>query len=379
VRRLQEMKLDSDVNGIIDIRPIRNTLQGVADTMSQFGGESFAIYSRIPDALQQVEVAFSFDGDDTFLAVAYIDDEALTKELAQLTNESLQSSNGAMAGGPLGLGGSGRNPRVIIEPTSTKLMEEVGNEIMESGLFSVTGKQKKLTVKLKRPSNFGGLIQALGHDAARQFSLGIRAGKLKKIAVAMKAYTEEHGCFPPAGVVSSEDQTLPPQFNWRVGLLPFLGEQELYDQFDFSKSWDSEENAAIAIKIPEVFASTEIVKSDAKNSQTRFHVVGQKLALYHDEGNPKLDDIKDKKIWTAVVIEGNPASNVEWTKPGSLGGESMDVSKFGNEDENGILFLNAAFKVRAIMRDQEKLTSILTIDGGETFTSKDFLPLGPME
>jgi hypothetical protein len=393
VSQLQKMKLDSDVDGIVDILPVRNTLQGIVDTVAQFGGKSFEVYSRLPDALQRIELSLALSEDETFHAVAHIDDEVLTKELADLTNEGMQSGGGGgmMGGMPFGMGGLGggmgggnvgeSSPRVMIEPVSARAMEEVGKEITEEGLFTVVGKEKRLTFSLKRPKNLNELIKSTLVDAQNQFALGIRVGKLNKIAAALKAYDEKYDCFPPSGVVAEGDETLPAQFNWRVGLLPFMDEQELYDRFDFSEPWDSPKNLEVANEIPDVFAVSDF-DGDQKSAEsarlkTRFHVLGNGKGVYQVD-KPKKSEISDKKIWTAVLVEGNESSAIEWTKPGSLAMKTPNVEKFGNADENGVLFVNAAFAVRAIVRDQEKFSSIVSAKGGEILKRTDFMPLAPV-
>jgi hypothetical protein len=177
--------------------------------------------------------------------------------------------------------------------------------------------------------------------------------------------------------VSESDAGLPLQFNWRVGLLPFLDEQALYDQFDFSKPWDSPENQEVARQMPKVFAAVSADERTEPSTETRWHVVGGKLGLFKGERTPKISDISDKKIWTVLVIEGGQNTAVNWTKPGSLQIDAADLEQFGLEHENGILFLNAAFDPRIIKKERQFLHDVLTPDGNEQMHRKDFLPILP--
>lgn len=73
---------------------------------------------------------------------------------------------------------------------------------------------------------------------------------LRKLADAMLAYHEDYGSFPPAEVRDAEGK---PLYGWRVLLLPFLGENELYEKFNLEELWDSPHNIVFSKKSPEVY------------------------------------------------------------------------------------------------------------------------------
>ncbi len=382
-RQLKQMKLDGDIDGLFDIGPIRSTLRSMFGMVGSFGGEEVAKISRLPEVLQRVEISCSLDSNDMLRAVAYIDDDELTVELADLFNQTGQSGASSIMGSqmPFGFGGSrsggGRATEMMLTPTSVEVMNEVGKEISEKNLFSVVGKDHQVTLKLGRPGKLKELIAASIFDAKGQIELATRVENLKKIATAMGSYVEKYQCFPPCGIVNRSAEGLPSQFNWRVGLLPFLDEQALYEQFDFSKPWNSPENQLVAKQMPSVFAVVSKGESGVPGLKTRWHVVGGDLGLYKGDRTPTIDEITDKKIWTALVIEGDQQTAVNWTKPGSLKVDSAELGQFGLSQENGILFLNAALEPRIIRKDQRNLHDILTPDGGETIQHADFLPLLP--
>jgi hypothetical protein len=53
---------------------------------------------------------------------------------------------------------------------------------------------------------------------------------LKRIGLALHNYHEVHGYFFPAYIA---DENGKPMHSWRVLILPYLGEDELYDQYNF--------------------------------------------------------------------------------------------------------------------------------------------------
>ncbi|MFT5304446.1 MAG: hypothetical protein ACI87E_004914 [Mariniblastus sp.] len=386
-RRLKKLNFDSDVDGMVDIQPIRTTLQAMLGIMGRWGGEEAAKLARLPQVLQSVEFSISLTEQDFLKVVALIDDEKMVKELAVRLNDQTEGGDSILQKLPMGLGGFGgipgqRNGRrqqfVMIEPNSTEVMAEVSKEISEMELFSVVGQEQQLIATLGRPTKLNELIKTSILDAKRQFELAQRVERLGQIADAMASYVDTHKCFPPVGMVNQSEDGLPAQFNWRIGLLTSLGEQELYDRFDFTQAWDSPENLAVASDIPEVFAEVEVeFLGDADqriiSNETRWHVVGGKLGLYRDDRQPKMSDVTDKPARSAVVVEGAKNTAVVWTEPGKFAADTVVLERFGVDSEGGILFANADFKVKIIQRDSEKLKSVLTPDGGEQLQLTDFI------
>lgn len=87
---------------------------------------------------------------------------------------------------------------------------------------------------------------------ARQFSHDYRSCRynLEELAEAMLAYHENYGSFPSAEVRDAEGK---PLYGWRVLLLPFLEENELYEKFNLEEPWDSPHNIVFSKESPEVY------------------------------------------------------------------------------------------------------------------------------
>lgn len=62
---------------------------------------------------------------------------------------------------------------------------------------------------------------------------------LKAIASAVRQYSDDYGCYPPAYTVNSAGERL---HSWRTLILPYLGEGALYRQIDLSQPWDAPAN-----------------------------------------------------------------------------------------------------------------------------------------
>jgi RNA polymerase sigma factor (sigma-70 family) len=72
---------------------------------------------------------------------------------------------------------------------------------------------------------------------------------LSHFMLAFHAYHDVHGHFP-ADIRGKDGK---PLLSWRVAILPYLEQQELYKQFRLTESWDSEHNLKLLARMPEVY------------------------------------------------------------------------------------------------------------------------------
>ena len=70
---------------------------------------------------------------------------------------------------------------------------------------------------------------------------------LKTLAAALDKYHEKHGVYPPAALCDTEGR---PVLSWRVALLPYLGEEALFNEFKLDEPWDSLHNKRLLKKLP---------------------------------------------------------------------------------------------------------------------------------
>jgi hypothetical protein len=84
--------------------------------------------------------------------------------------------------------------------------------------------------------------------AARKLS----ADNLQKIARAVIEYANQKGLVPPPAVLGADGR---PLYSWRVLVLPYLGEKQLYEEFRPGEPWDGPHNKALLAKMPRVYAS----------------------------------------------------------------------------------------------------------------------------
>jgi len=123
----------------------------------------------------------------------------------------------------------------------------------------------------------------------------------------MHNYHDTHGELPPA-YTTDEDGT--PLLSWRVLILPFLEETDLYERFNLDEPWDSPNNLPLADEVVEVYATL-----NTPAGMTRYLTVRHSDSPFPGEEGISFADIMDGTSNTIMVVEVNPADAVVWTKP----------------------------------------------------------------
>ncbi|MDR2705520.1 MAG: DUF1559 domain-containing protein [Planctomycetaceae bacterium] len=137
------------------------------------------------------------------------------------------------------------------------------------------------------------------------------ADHLQKITTAMLLYHAEHGELPPTYTTNANGEPLQ---SWRVLLLQYLGEEELYKQIRLDEAWDSEFNRQFHEKMPTVYACPSL-KHKTKSNETKF-----------DE--TKSGEINSETNYTVIV--GNET-------PFDRSGKGKKLSGFGSESVDLVL------------------------------------------
>lgn len=78
---------------------------------------------------------------------------------------------------------------------------------------------------------------------------------------ALNMYLAVHETFPPSEIQTEGN----PPHSWRVAILPYLGEQKLYESYHFDEPWDSEHNRTLLARMPRAYRSS-LDKTDSINT-----------------------------------------------------------------------------------------------------------------
>ena len=130
---------------------------------------------------------------------------------------------------------------------------------------------------------------------------------ITKLADALQKFYIDKKRFPQSFQVS---RSKIPTLSWRVEILPYLGYQDLYDQFDFTMPWDREPNKSLLSYIPPEFVSPE--RFDTK---TNYLLPADRAFMFGENRSPRIRDVDDGVDNTIMMVEVNDDLAVEWTSP----------------------------------------------------------------
>ncbi|HEY8506628.1 MAG TPA: DUF1559 domain-containing protein [Gemmataceae bacterium] len=150
---------------------------------------------------------------------------------------------------------------------------------------------------------------------------------LKQFGLAFHNFHDTMGAFPAHAIYGRDGK---PLLSWRVAILPYIEQDNLYRQFKLDEPWDSEHNKKLLKQMPEIYALPGV--PGQKEGMTVLQVfVGAWDGKGENPPHPifvrrppvpvapgftpgmRLTSIVDGTSNTIMVIEGSEA--VPWTKP----------------------------------------------------------------
>jgi hypothetical protein len=211
------------------------------------------------------------------------------------------------------------------------------------------------------------------HPAAIQARTSVQTSRsklnLKTIGIAFHNFHDAYKIFPASSGtavgVKDRDRDHPPH-SWRVAILPFIGEADLYQQYRLNEPWDSEHNKQLLHKMPKAYRHPSA--PDGTTTTSYVGVVGEHAALGKTTGR-RLRDMTDGTSNTLLVLEAK--TSIPWTKPEDLpmgtGNVFLEDLEIPGLDSERLLYGMADGSVWEMKpSDREELRKLITIDGGET-------------
>jgi RNA polymerase sigma factor (sigma-70 family) len=230
-----------------------------------------------------------------------------------------------------------------------------GGVIFHKVAEAQTGQLEKRADPVKgdeRPNEGAGpLKDAVAHAQTRT--------KLNEIGRGMLAHFDDHQTYPGPALYGKDGK---PLLSWRVALLPYLDEGELYKQFRLDEPWDSEHNRQLLAKIPALYRRPGAARND---TTTPYQVFAGQGTIFEGPKGLGYRDIPDGIANTILVVEA--AAPVPWTKP-----EDLPYSATGKIPELGSALADITYalfadgKVHALKRrfDPDALRLAITRDDG---------------
>ncbi len=135
--------------------------------------------------------------------------------------------------------------------------------------------------------------------------------------MAVATYNDMHGSLPPPFIADANGK---PMHSWRVLLLPFLEQKQLYNKYDFSEPWNGPNNRKLASQIPHVYRCP---CEPQTGTTTSYVVVTGNGTAFPTNGQLKYSDIGDGSAFTILIVE-IANSDINWMEPRDLTFDQMD-------------------------------------------------------
>ena len=146
-------------------------------------------------------------------------------------------------------------------------------------------------------------------------------------------------------------------FSWRVAILPFIEENELFQQYRFDEPWDSEANLKLLEKMPSIYRSP-LAPADQAVGNTNYQGFATEGGALGKGDGYAFSDFTDGTSNTLLIIETK--DSVPWTKPQDIEGEP---DFFAGGPINYVMVDGSVRSMQSLDRDQ--LAGLVTRNGGE--------------
>ena len=185
---------------------------------------------------------------------------------------------------------------------------------------------------------------------------------MTQLTLACNNYECTYGTLPPA-VVYGPDGI--PLYSWRVLLLPFIEQDDLYKEFHLDEPWDSEHNIRLLERMPATYALPRYKRSQSPPYHTVCHVFVGPGTAFEGPGGIPFRDFSDGVSNTFLVVEaGEPAP---WTSPRNIVYNPVQPVRLRGPFKDGFRAGMADGAMRWVPYDtpSEKLRAAITRNGGE--------------
>ncbi len=222
-------------------------------------------------------------------------------------------------------------------------------------IFAVTG----LMAAFLGISISGAVFESLYMDTSF-LDIHERKDELTQLASALREYEKANGHLPPAAVYGEHGEAL---LSWRVLVLPYMGQDDLFKRFKLDEPWNSPNNLPLLDKMPPVFASHKGVDTVVPFTTIYQVFVGPGTAFEGPEG-VCLADFPDGLDKTFLVVEAREA--VQWTKPADLTYDPAGpLPKLGDAHGFTVCLADCSERYVAAGTSEATLRAAITRNGGD--------------
>lgn len=216
----------------------------------------------------------------------------------------------------------------LLPKSQQSWLTPITQEIVQRMQLSVHDSQIRVTFPSLNAESAETLIASIAGSAVTSAKSILQnksvRDKLRAIQLGILNYESANACFPPRA--KYRDENGKPKLSWRVHILPYMGEAELYEQFHLDESWDSPHNITLLPRMPEIYkAPSSWVQRlnqqvDERADQvipthTTFLAPIGEGTVFGQDAVAQFRDILDGTSKTVSVVNVRPGLAKPWTAP----------------------------------------------------------------
>ncbi len=216
------------------------------------------------------------------------------------------------------------------------------------------------------------LLKLTAQASEGRISTNQSSSKLKQLAMAIHHYIDAHNSFPPDAAARGKDGRS--GLSWRVHILPYIGEVELYQQFKLDEPWDSPHNTELLSQMPAVFAPVLMIgeSTAVQASHTLYAAPVGEHTIFGGEKPVTISTITDGTSNTVMIVELAPEHAIPWTSPEEYRYDPKNPAAKLYSRDGQALTAYADGSARSVRVDNtpEQWNRAFTMNGGEIVDMK---------
>ncbi|MEX2119667.1 MAG: DUF1559 domain-containing protein [Pirellulales bacterium] len=316
VERLRKIDTSKPASAVATLSPLREELLSMITDLPPLPPPLHEVI-RLPEHLAAVhlQVALGADGGLRLELEGY--DEPSAAAMAKMLDNAIQlgeqlidaqiaalEQRGAPATEVAGMQYARRMMRLLLSQIDRR---QQGDRLVidVKGEAAVTTATTGVLAALLLPA-----VQAAREAARRSQS----SNNLKQIGLAFYNFHDVYAKLP----ASTYDKDGKPLLSWRVHILPFVEEKQLYDQFHLDEPWDSPHNIKLVEQMPAAYQNPNLADENRTGKTVYLAPTGEAALFKAGKPAPGFRDITDGTSNTIMVVEARREKAVVWTKPDDL-------------------------------------------------------------
>lgn len=314
--RLASLPKRDGISAVVEMKTIRPIVSGFAMNAAAQLPHQLQPLGQLPGLTDAILLHLDLKGDAIALDLTLVGiDESAAEQIEGILQDSLiEAQTLAMTSIQQNLEQSDVSP--AMRDAVQSYAARISAMVMES--FQPLRVERDVTIQAESELSIastgvlvGLLLPAVqaGRQAARRVQ---SSNNIKQIMLGIHNHHAAYQQLPLSAIADDEGN---PLLSWRVKLLPFLDEMELYEQFRLDEPWDSEHNLQVAQQVPEVYESIGL---NVEPGHTIYQaVVGEEIGIRPMQ-TTKFRDFLDGLSNSVLVLEADADEAVFWTQPKDL-------------------------------------------------------------